>query len=312
MRPALIAAAVLALAGVTAAPSAAAAGPAAAAAEPRPLKAAAAPWLWPRSGLEAVSATGPDDVWAAGYQGYQGIDWSVPGWGAGTVHVLPPKAMVARWNGSSWRTHDLPGTAGDAVAQEIDAASPDDVWVTGTLHPHDSAKTAPYVARWDGERWQQVETPPDGCWPRHPAADSTGAWFSCGTSLYRWQDGRWTEQDTGAPDNCCIGVDEISVLSDDSAWAATTWGLLHWDGRRWSEVPGYDGVMWMRVLAVSDTEIWPPAANAPTAPETSPSLSAGTAPPGRTPRRRRPTRNSSAPATAPCGPCNRSGASSTA
>ncbi|MGI8330325.1 hypothetical protein ACRYCC_10170 [Actinomadura scrupuli] len=231
------------------------AGGPATAAEPRPLQAAPTPWLWPRSGLEAVSATGPNDVWAAGYQGYQGIDWSVPGWGAGTIHVVPPKAMVVRWNGTSWNTYDLPGTSGDAVAQEIDAVSPDNVWVTGTLYPHDSSKSAPYVAHWDGTRWQQVPGP-GGCRPQRPAADSTGAWFSCAPGLFRWQNGQWTKQDAGAPDACCIGVDQISVVSDDSAWAASTWGLLHWDGHGWSTIPGFDGVNWTRVTAFTDTDVW--------------------------------------------------------
>jgi hypothetical protein len=232
------------------------AGGPATAAEPRPLRADATPWLWPRSGLEAVSATGPNDVWAVGYQGYQGIDWSVPGWGAGTIHVLPPKAMVVRWNGTSWQTHDLPGTGGDAVALEIDAASPDNVWVAGKLRPHDSSNSATYVAHWDGTRWQQVPGP-SGCPIWHPAADSTGAWFACGMDLYRFQNGQWTKQDAGAPNaSCCIGVVQISAVSDDSAWAASTWGLLHWDGDGWSKIPGYDGVMWDRVMATSDTDVW--------------------------------------------------------
>ncbi|WP_329521939.1 hypothetical protein [Spirillospora sp. NBC_01491] len=232
------------------------AGPPAVAADPLPLHAAPTPLLWPRSGLEAVSATGPDDVWAVGYQGYQGIDWSVPGWGAGTIHVLPPKGAVVHWNGTSWQTYDPPGAGGDVVIQEVDAEARDNVWITGTIRPHDGSNTGRYLAHWDGTRWKQVATPDDGCGPLHPAADSTGAWFACSVGLVRWEDGRWTDQDTGAPDNCCIAVNEISVVSDESAWAAATWGLLHWDGRSWSKVPGYDDVQWGRVLAVSDTEVW--------------------------------------------------------
>ncbi|MFS2295395.1 MAG: hypothetical protein FWJ90_22300 [Actinomadura sp.] len=231
------------------------AGPPAAAAEPAPLKPAPTPWLWPRSGLEAVSATGPNDVWAAGYQGYQGIDWSVPGWGAGTIHVLPPKPVVVRWNGRSWKTYDPPGAGGDAVMQEIEAESPSNVWVTGTLRPH-GQQPAPYLARWDGTGWQQVQGPPEGCAPRAPAADSGGVWFACGNDLYRWQDGQWARQETGRPGGCCVGVQEISVLSDDSAYAASTWGLLKWDGQTWSKVPGFGDAQWTGVLAVSDDEVW--------------------------------------------------------
>ncbi|TDB85162.1 hypothetical protein [Actinomadura sp. 7K534] len=235
------------------------AGPstAASAAEPAPLQAASTPWLWPRSGLEAVSATGANDVWAVGYQGYQGIDWSVPLWGAGTIHVLPPKPAVVRWNGSSWRTYDPPGGGGDAVLQDVEARTPSDVWVTGTLRPH-TQQSAPYLAHWDGTRWQQVQGPDEWCAPRTPAADSTGAWFGCGNDLYRWQDGQWTLQETGRPPNaCCVAVTDISVVSDDNAWATATWGLLKWDGQTWSKVPDFDnGYRFTRVLAVSADEVW--------------------------------------------------------
>ncbi|TDB85163.1 hypothetical protein [Actinomadura sp. 7K534] len=249
-RPVLrIAAAALLCTGLVAGPSTAAA------AEPAPLQPAATPWLWPRSGLEAVSATGPDDVWAVGYQGYQAIDYSIPGWPNGTVQILPPKAAVVRWNGSSWRTYDLPGTGGDAMLREIDARSPSDVWVLGTLHPNQRPVT--YLAHWDGTRWEQVETLTDERAPRTPAGDSTGAWFGCGNDLCRWQDGEWTIQETGRPpDACCVEVSEISVLSDDDAWAAAHWGLLHWDGRTWSKLPGSGEHRWLRVLAVSADEVW--------------------------------------------------------
>ncbi|KAB2339184.1 beta propeller repeat protein [Actinomadura rudentiformis] len=249
MRPTVFVVFVLAVASLFA-------GPSAFAAEPRELRGAATPWLWPRSGLEAVSATGPDDVWAAGYQGYQGIDWSVPGWGAGTIHVLPPKGAVVRWNGWSWKTYDLPGFGGDGVVREINAVAPDNVWVTGTLHPHDSSKLAPYVARWDGVTWHQVHKPESGCWPKKPAADSSGAWFACGGGLYRWENGQWSKQEVGAPNGCCMAVERISVVSDTSAWAASTWGILHWDGQRWTNVLKEEQTHWIDVLAVSDTDVW--------------------------------------------------------
>ncbi|MBE1532800.1 hypothetical protein [Actinomadura algeriensis] len=252
-RPALSAAAALAAAlaagGLAAAP--------AAAAEPPPLHASPTPLLWPRSGLETVSATGPNDVWAGGYQGYQGIDWSVPGFGAGTIDVLPPKAVVTRWNGTYWQTHDMPGTGGDAAVENIDAGSPSNVWVAGRLHAfQDVMKHKPFVTRWDGTRWHSVPLP-DGCAPRHPEADATGAWFACGTEILRWEGGAWTRYDAGAHDNCCIAVNAISAVPGGPAWAATTWGLVRWDGRAWSEIAELpQDVFWYRVLAVSADEVW--------------------------------------------------------
>ncbi|MEV5831367.1 hypothetical protein AB0L25_37955 [Spirillospora sp. NPDC052242] len=257
MRPirALLAPSVAAV--LAAGPLAAPAPAPAAAAGPPPLRASPAPLLWPQSGLEAVSATGPDDVWAAGYQGRQRYWWAWEGVGGRWIDVLPPKAVVTRWDGTSWQTHDLPGTGGDASAEEIDAGSPSNVWVTGTLHPlRDYPERVPFVARWDGTRWHDVP-PPDGCAPRNPEADATGAWLTCGTTILRWENGAWTEYDAGAHDNCCIAVHDISAPPGGPAWAATTWGVVRWDGRAWSEAAGLpeDG-FWSDVLAVSADEVW--------------------------------------------------------
>ncbi|MBE1532802.1 hypothetical protein [Actinomadura algeriensis] len=232
------------------------AGPAAAA-EPPSLHASPTPLLWPRSGLESVSATGPDDVWAAGYQGYQGFWWAWEGLGGTYVHVLQPKAVVTRWNGTSWQTHDLPGTGGDARAERIEAGAPGNVWVQGTLHPHHVFNgTAHYIARWDGARWRQVSLPSTDCRPRLEDADASGAWFDCSGDVFRWEGGTWTRYDTD-PEGQSTGVSAISSLSAGSAWAATTENLLRWDGSRWSPAPGLpEGGYWYDVLAVSATEVW--------------------------------------------------------
>lgn len=253
MRPVLRAriAALAAAAGLITGPVLAAAP--AAADEPKAFASSPAPLLWPRSGIEAVSATGPTDVWAAAYQGYQGIDWSIPMFGAGTIHVLPPKPAVVRWNGSSWKTYDLPGTGGDGVVDEISAGSPTNVWVTGTLRPHASAESSPYLARWDGTRWQEVPRPESGCYAKEPAADATGAWFSCSGELYRWENGTWTKPEIG---DIGRSVQEISISPDGTVWAATITGLIRLDGETWTKVPGFDDVDWYRVLAVSATEVY--------------------------------------------------------
>lgn len=278
------------------------AGPAAAA-EPPSLHASPTPLLWPRSGLESVSATGPDDVWAAGYQGYQGFWWAWEGLGGTYVHVLQPKAVVTRWNGTSWQTHDLPGTGGDARAERIEAGAPGNVWVQGTLHPHHVFNgTAHYIARWDGARWRQVSLPSTDCRPRLEDADASGAWFDCSGDVFRWEGGTWTRYDTD-PEGQSTGVSAISSLSAGSAWAATTENLLRWDGSRWSPAPGLpEGGYWYDVLAVSATEVWA-AGLAPGTAAGSRSSTDGTARSGTRRRRVRATATTcTAPATGPCGP----------
>ncbi|MQY07297.1 ligand-binding sensor domain-containing protein [Actinomadura macrotermitis] len=220
---------------------------------------APAPFFWPRSGLEAVSASGPADVWASGYQGYQGIDWSIPGFGAGTVHVLPPKAAVSRWDGRSWKNYDLPDFGGDGVVSDIAAGSPSNVWAVGRLRPNSSNDSAAYLAHFDGTAWKKV-TMPETCLPTTPVADPAGdgLWVGCWQQTYRYQDGKWTQHDAGAPpDRCCIGVHEISVAPDRSAWAGTTWGLRRWTGSAWAKVEEVEkGVIVEQVLAIAADDVY--------------------------------------------------------
>src|SRR5207244_4453818 len=66
--------------------------------------------------LTDVSATGPNDVWAAGYR-HQGTATG---------------ALIEHWNGSAWRVAELPTfvSQGDGL-NGISASAPNDVWAVG-------------------------------------------------------------------------------------------------------------------------------------------------------------------------------------
>ena len=100
--------------------------------------------------LVAVSASGPDDVWAAG-------SYAVD---PDQTHVPTDRVLVLHWDGTGWTVADTPPTAERAWAEGIAATSPSAVSVVGGLWTGQA--TQPLVERWDGARWTILEPPVDG------------------------------------------------------------------------------------------------------------------------------------------------------
>lgn len=91
--------------------------------------------------LTSVSGTGPEDIWAAGYDFDPATE---------TIEFL-----LEHWDGSSWTASPSPTPPGGLdVAWGITAISPDDVWAVG-----DSALQVTRAAHWDGNAWTIVPTP---------------------------------------------------------------------------------------------------------------------------------------------------------
>ncbi|HXW34371.1 MAG TPA: hypothetical protein VEJ87_07305 [Acidimicrobiales bacterium] len=89
--------------------------------------------------LDAIAATGPDDIWAAGW--YLNND-------ADLLTML-----VEHWNGTSWSLVTSP-IAEDAVVTSLTAISSDDVWAVGSF-----ADDGNMSAHWNGRKWVLVATP---------------------------------------------------------------------------------------------------------------------------------------------------------
>ena len=86
--------------------------------------------------LDALAATGPDDVWATGV----GASPSFP-------------AVIEHYNGSAWTTSaTLPGIRLGAIS----SVSPTEAWAVGT---GGSSQDATATAEWDGSAWKVVPSP---------------------------------------------------------------------------------------------------------------------------------------------------------
>lgn len=193
----------------------------------------APPGLWPESGLTDVTAPGPQDIWAAGFEGHSCVDWSWPGMGAGSVRSS--NAIVREWNGSSWLNRNPPG-AWNLEIQDIDASAPGNVWLSG------SKMGQGYLARWDGSRWTQVALP-ESCktatYLQLEAVDG-GVWAVNGC-LARWRNGTWTTYDIDAFIHRIHAVSDTELWADGSRLGPYGPAMARWDGSRWSEPDVPDG-----------------------------------------------------------------------
>ena len=93
--------------------------------------------------LTSISGTGPDDLWAAGWDSNEANQ---------TIQLL-----FEHWDGSTWTAVTSPTPDGSfQFASGIAAISPDNVWAVGTDRS-DGAKTL--SAHWNGTAWSIVPTP---------------------------------------------------------------------------------------------------------------------------------------------------------
>jgi hypothetical protein len=98
------------------------------------------------SELTAVTAVGPDDVWAVGNV--------LPNAGGGTTYTL-------HWDGSKWRHVDSPSLKDrTSILVAASAVDTDDIWAVG----YGVSNSDPYDVRnliehWNGSRWKLVKNP---------------------------------------------------------------------------------------------------------------------------------------------------------
>ncbi len=96
----------------------------------------------PQNFLTGVTATGPGDVWASGYEGnVDQQNFSLP--------------YVLHWDGTAWSLTETPnsGTEGSLLAG-VTALSPTDVWVAGQTGESDGALLT-FTEHFNGQTWSK-------------------------------------------------------------------------------------------------------------------------------------------------------------
>ena len=195
--------------------------------------------------LYDIQALGPTDVWAVGATM------------SGNQDARKTRPLVQHWDGSRWRTVDLPLAGVDVGAIfAVDASGTDDVWAVGAAAAEDADDGEPCCLHWDGKRWHRVDIPSglpmSGESVTVLAADdivisgsridrsSKGSWPT--RPLFcRWNGTCWQELDpeSRAPEGV---VCKTAPDGDGGFWAAGFDGsgqmlFLHWRNGEWELAP---------------------------------------------------------------------------
>jgi hypothetical protein len=225
--------------------------------------------------LYALATVSSRQVWAVGkYMDSQGIYHS----------------LIERWNGRRWKAYfgmDV-GHGRSQLNRElfgVSASSAANVWAVGTfadVPPTADAgglygKTA--VGRWTGRKWSVVSSPnPSAASAEMTALDFPGGsnGWAVGDTLVdgshqglveRWNGRRWVAvsspriygrdvflnsvEAVGPHDVWAVGSNEIAAEDIEDLDVGSRRLIEHWNGHRWSTVPGVMARPWGELFGVS-------------------------------------------------------------
>ena len=193
--------------------------------------------------FDGVASTSAKSVWAVG-----GTNW-----------FSPSQTLAERWNGTRWTRVSTPNPPGGGYFNAVATTSAGNAWAVGLAGPGPGivAPTTPLIEHWNGQRWSEQGVKPipgGGLFAGVAATSATNAWAvgqtgSTGqqTLIEHWNGTSWTR--TPSPNVTGAGTSilkAVTAISADNAWAvgsATMGGdqkalTMHWDGKRWTIVPG--------------------------------------------------------------------------
>ena len=100
--------------------------------------------------LVAVSATGPNDVWAVG--NCTDDEWD--------TYTASRRTLVEHWDGTRWTIVPSPNPTFRHILSAVAAIAPDDVWAVGS-HTDDNRGLIDRILAllWVGNQWNHVPSP---------------------------------------------------------------------------------------------------------------------------------------------------------
>src|SRR5262249_50731966 len=175
------------------------------------------------------------------------------------------QTLTEHWNGSSWVKVDSPDPgSGNNFFNSVRAASPSSIWAVGARNDGTANKTL--IEHWNGTAWKTVRSPSPGsgfseldgvrvvsandAWAVGDYAGGPGSGDR--TLILHWNGSGWKQ--VASPNPAGTGNDNdlfaVAATSRIDAWAVgdivTGSGsrvrplILHWNGRRWANVPSPD------------------------------------------------------------------------
>jgi len=196
--------------------------------------------------LHDVAFLNASDGWAVGSRASGGN--RIPAMDGGyTYRRGEDRPLIEHWDGRTWSVTKTPRATG--ILGAVSASGPNDAWAVG--------QESDLAMHWDGQAWRRVRPPfPPGeavSLTDVAALSPTDAWFVgyrsqnyLRTFAAHW-DGRHlvTKPTPGSADKVDFRLNSLAVVSRGDAWAVGERYFrsydhtytLHWDGRRWEEVP---------------------------------------------------------------------------
>src|SRR6266702_2731038 len=196
--------------------------------------------------LDAVTEVSARDIWAVGTSNESS--------GSG-------QTLTEHWNGRNWTLVPSPHPAGssDTVLNGVAEVSAHEIWAVG------SSSGQTLTEHWDGKQWSIVPSPNQSSrdlFKGVTAISAHNVWAVGGyfitvgdtaieqTLIEHWDGTRWSivpsPNAPGSTNNSLNGVEEVSTRSIWTVgvfFTSTSGGLPlieHWNGVRWSIVPGAD------------------------------------------------------------------------
>ncbi len=227
----------------------------------------------PATGVTAVWAASPTDVWAAGNERGDPdangptsrgtiLHRTAAGWQRTDVGVIPPlnamfgsapndvwavgsQGTAIRFDGTSWKS--MP-TGSTAHLGAVWSGGANDVWVGGYSELDGGARLA-VTLHFDGSKWSAI--PIDATHVRSIFAIALNdVWAASGSAVYHYDGTAWTL---------------VPGVNGDAYGSATIWagakndiwvGASHYDGNAWTLVPSDDHVGLTSVWRRSASDVW--------------------------------------------------------
>jgi hypothetical protein len=169
--------------------------------------------------MNAVSAVGSSNVWAAGY--------TISTTGSGDA-----RALVERWNGTSWSiVTALNVSNANTFVTDIAALSASDVWLVGYYVSLSDSVYHTFTEHWDGSTWAIISSPNMG--PQFNKFKSVSA----------------------------LSTNNVRAVGEYTTALNVTKTLIeHWNGTTWSVVdspnPSSNANTLLGVYALSSSDVW--------------------------------------------------------
>jgi hypothetical protein len=213
-----------------------------------------------RNDLDAVDASGPDDVWAVG---------STCGPCSGTSSF---DTLILHSDGDGTWSRVASPSPGSPFLTGVAAVSPNVAWAVGVRFGSGDARF-PLALRWGGSSWVQTPLPDVGAMATLNDVDAIpGLAWAVGdadgeTLILRRDSGGWERVPSPTPGEGGY-LTGVAVIAADDAWAVgarlrpgagSSDLALHWNGVTWKSrpvpSPGFsDGLM--GVSAVATDDVW--------------------------------------------------------